>query len=341
MKRLSILIGVLILAVVIYFIFRKDLNQTSDLSSKDFAIPADTKINKFFYAANDKSKGYLTFTRNDKGEWWVENGKNRFKADTNSINDLLQYVLPKMQIQSPVNDAALDHVNRQMALNGVKAQFYVGSELIKTFYVGDQTADDLGTYMYLPGSERPCVVKIPGHNGYLTPFFNTDIQNWRSLDMMNIPASDIDKVSVVWAENPGSGFTITKNGDEPFMQNQNGNKIMANKNRMLAYLDMLTGITREAGGVAGINKTAAKDSILATSPFFSISVTKTNGQRVKLNLYRMKVSSETYSPETRDGSLKVYEVETYWGSMEGSGELWVMQDAVLKNRMKRLSDFIK
>lgn len=339
MKRLILLILILIAAIGSYFLLKKDLNHTSDIGTADFAIPENLKIDKIFYASKDKDAGFLTFTK-ENGIWWVDNGKLKLKADSSSLNDLVSYILPKMQVQSPVNDAALDQVNRFLAIKGVKAQFYAGSKLIKTFYVGDRTADDLGTYMYLPETTRPCIVKIPGHNGYLTPFFNTDINNWRTLALLDIPAAEMKSVKINWATEPNQDFTITRTADGPEMSKNGGSKVPANRNRMLAYLDMFEGITREAGEIAGVNKTAQKDSILQSVPYWSVTVTKTNGKVEKLNIYRRKVSSETYSPENRAGELKVYEIETYWGSIEGSNEIWVIQDAILKNRMKKISDFI-
>lgn len=341
MKRLGILIAVLISAIAAFLIFRKDLNRTGEIGIKDFALEYDPGIDKIFYSSNDKNKGYLTFTRDKNKVWWVENGKNKFKADTGSISDLLHMIMPKIEVKNPVDDASLEMVNSKMAISGVKAQFYKGEDLVKTIYAGERTADDLGTYMYLPGTERPCIVHISGHNGYLTPFFNTEINNWRTLAMLDIPAADIVSVTVSWPESPADGFTIVKNGDDPYITDHKGNKVNANRNRMLAYLDMLTGVTREAGEPAGINKTKKRDTILASVPYFSIEVKKKDHTSEKLNMYRIKVSSETYSPENRIGELKVYETETFWGVLQGSKELWVMQDAIMKNRMKKISDFLR
>lgn len=341
MKRLGILIAVLISALAAFFIFRKDLNHTGEIAAGDFALKYRPDIDKIFFASNDKTKGFLTFTKDQNQMWYVDNGKNKYPADTAFIIDLLRVVMPGLVVQNPVSDNSLDYINRKMSLSGVKVQFYSGNKELKTMYVGDRTADDLGTYMYLPGTKRPCIVKLPGHNGYLTPYFNTDIAAWRSLALIDVPAANIVSVKVDWPENPADGFTIYKNGDEPYMLDAGGNRVQANRNRMLAYLDMFTALTRESGEPAGINKTAQRDSILASRPFFSLEVRKKDKHTDILNLYRMKTSSETYSPENRIGELKVYETETYWGTLKGSGEIWVMQDAILKNRMKKRSDFLR
>lgn len=340
MKRLKILIAVLVIAVALFFVFRKDINHTAEIAPTDFAIPYDGKIDKIFYSSNNKKLGYLTFTLENK-IWWVNNGSKKYKADTGSVYDLLKFILPKLEVHSPVSDAALPNVNREMSISAVKAQFYSGSKEIKTMYVGSKTPDDLGTYMYLPGTKKPCIVKIPGHNGYVTPYFNVDINLWRTLTLLDVPSVQISKISVDWAEEPQNGFTLVKDNDNPYLLDKSGNRTNAGRNKLLAYLDMFSGLTREAGEMAGINKTISADSILLSKPFFSVKITKTDGNEEILDLYRRKVSSQTYSPETRDGDLKMYETETYWGSLRNSKEIWVVQDIVVKNRMKKISDFVR
>ncbi|MBS3913102.1 MAG: DUF4340 domain-containing protein [Bacteroidetes bacterium] len=336
MKRIIIAVSILILASLAYLFFRKNMSQTGEISSNAFTLQHPETIDKFFYS--NKKGEFLTFTKSKDGNWQVDNGKHKYNADTASINLMLKMIMPRIQVQSPVSDAAKDNVTRDMAINAVKVQFYSNKEEVKTFFVGSKTANDLGTYMHLPGTDRPCVVKIPGQEGYLTPFFNLDIDNWRSLVILGVPSFQIRELEIKWPEQPENGFRIVRDGDNIQLLNKDGKIIPASRNRILSYLEMFSNITREAGAPGGINRSKRKDSILRASPFFQIRITKQNGEKSILSLHHIPVSLETYTPETREGVLKVYETETYWGVLQGSDEIWILQDAIMKNRMKTLSD---
>lgn len=336
MKRIIIALAVLVAAFAAFYFLKRNMDQTGQTGSRDFAISNPKEIDKVFFSK--KNGLFLTFTKAENGTWKVYNGKVTYPVDTAYFNSMLFGVMPKIEIQSPVNDASKDGVIRDMAISATKAQFYKGDKLVKTIFVGDKTYNDLGTYMHLPGAERPCITRIAGRDGYLSLYFVVNIDDWRSPAILDVPASDIRELQVQWNEKPENSFTIRKDGDEVGVFNHKGQEVEANRNRVLAYLDMFTNVTREAGEKAGVNNTKRRDTILASVPFFYIAITKTNGKKEKLNLYRIPVSTETYSPETREGILKVYEAETYWGALEGTTEIWMLQDLVLKNRMKTLTD---
>ncbi|MCC7298194.1 MAG: DUF4340 domain-containing protein [Bacteroidia bacterium] len=340
MKRIYYSIALLLLAAIGFFLFKKNLNSTSSIGVNDFSIANPQKISKIHFASNDRKLGFLTFSKSKDGIWWVENGKNKYKADSIAVSDLLNYVMKKVQLKAPVNDASLEYVNREMALNATLAQFYEGDKLVKKLYVGGRTSDNLGTYMYLPGTDRPCITQIPGHDGYLTPYYNVNINNWRSPALFECDPTMIQSLQVNWPNNPENGFTIRKNGSEPELFAFNGKKVETSRNRLLAYLDMFASITREGGESAGINKSTEKDSIISGNPFFEVIAIFKDGTKRGFQLYPRKVSMETYSPENKIGELKVYETEIFWGKALQSDEIWLVQDAIVHKNLKTLTQLI-
>jgi uncharacterized protein (UPF0333 family) len=346
MKRIRFALLILIIAIAAVFFFWKNLNHTGKVGLKDFAIENPSKIDKIFFASNNKAKGWLQLEKDKAGIWWVKNGQKRLKADTHSIKDLLYYVMANLQVKNPVNDASLNSLNREMALNAVKAEFYTQDKLLKTIYVGGPTADLYGTYMYLPNQgnalshDRPCIVTVPSHNGYVTPYFNSEINNWRTTALIDVPASAIQSVKVQWPAAPQDNFSINVVDDNPQLFDGAGAVQNVNRNRLLAYLDMFTGVSREAGDLAGINKDfAAKSNLLKSEPFCIIEVVNKQKEATKLKLYYRPIGEETYTPETKTGELKTHEIDSYWAVLEGTDEIWVVQEAIVKNRMRRLRDF--
>ena len=201
MKRIRILLILLLLILLAAVIFWRNLNHTGPVGLNDFALKYPEKINKIFLSSNNKTKEFVILEKGADGVWWVKNDTKKYKADTFAIRDLLFYVMARIEVKNPINDAALAYINKELALHGVKAEFYANKEEVLKVYAGGPTTDLLGTYMYLPDQpngrgkhDRPCVVAVQGHNGYITPYFNTDINNWRTHAILDVEAAQIGRV---------------------------------------------------------------------------------------------------------------------------------------------------
>ena len=86
---------------------------------------------------------------------------------------------------------AFDNVIKYIATTGVYVEFFEGDEMVKSYTIGSNTPDHLGTYMLLKESKKPFVVHVPSFNGFLSPRYgiqgNTlDIINWRSNTVFNL-----------------------------------------------------------------------------------------------------------------------------------------------------------
>lgn len=339
MKRIGILISAIAALVILFLILKKNINQTHSLDTNAFRIDNPEKIDKILLSPNNPKLNYLILYReNDK--WFVKNDKLTEPADTHSIRELLYWVLKKAQIKSPVSDAEKEPVTREIALNGVKAALYNGASEVKTFYAGNPTPNQEATYMYHPDMERPCIVEIAGFKGYLTPYFTLDFDAWRSPVILDLPAEQIQKVEINWPEEPGKGFSISRENNVLVLRDAKGNiRKSVNSTRLLSFLERFQNIAREYGETAGINrKPALRDSVIRNGYFFAITLTDVNGKKQGVRMYRMKTSAETYAPDRRDGSVPNFETDTYWVQVDGKKELWVIQGAIMNSRMKTLDE---
>lgn len=339
MKRIGILIAILASISIAFLLLRKNINRTHTIDQQAFLISNPEKIDKILLSPNNSKLQYLILYRQDD-EWFVKNNKLTEPADTHSIRELLYWVLKKVQIKAPVSDAEKEPVTREIALNGVKAVFYTGSKEVSTFYVGNPTPNQEATYMYHPDMERPCIAEIAGFKGYLTPYFSLDFDAWRSPVILDLPAEQIQKVTITWPESPDKGFSICRENNAIVLRNIKNDVIkIANNTRLLAFLERFQNVAREYGETAGINrKPALRDSIIRNGHFFAINLTDMRGRKQGIRMYRMKTSAETYSPDRRDGSVPTFETDTYWVQIDGKKELWVIQGAIMNSRMKTIQD---
>ena len=85
-------------------------------------------------------------------------------------------------------------------------------KLTKTFYVGDDTSDNMGTYMLMEGSKEPFVMVIPSFRGFLSTRFIPDEDIWRDQTIFKIRLKDIQSVKMEFPLTPDSSFIINKTG---------------------------------------------------------------------------------------------------------------------------------
>lgn len=341
MKRILIATGLLLVILAAFFLLRQNMNRTHGEDPLMLRLESPAKVDKILLAPNHSKLTSLLIYRDKEGRWFMKHGEKTEAADTHSVHQLLFWVMRKVEVRNPVSDSEKETVTRDLALNGIKAVFYEGDREVHTVYAGSPTPDQEATYMYHPDMKRPAVVQISGFKGYLSPYFSVDPIAWLSPVLMDVPAEKISSVVVNWPAQKDQGFEIRQENGEAQLTTLSGNSLKARPNRLLSYLERFQNITREYGEIAGINrKQAMRDSILAAGPFFTLTVTDVSKKKSVIRLYHMALSSESYAQILRDGTPLSHETETFWVQKDDQKELWVIQGAIIRSRMKTLQDIM-
>ncbi|HOZ30931.1 MAG TPA: DUF4340 domain-containing protein [Bacteroidales bacterium] len=220
MKKTNLILFILLViaVTVVVIIFFKQKSEPEKVL-RDFAVQDTAAIDKIFMA--DKSNKTILLER--KSNYWTVNGKFTARRD---LVDLLLETICKLEVNSPVPEAKLDKVLKDLSVTGIKTEIYQHGELTKTYYVGGVTPDNMGTYMIMEGSELPFIVYIPGFNGYLTVRYNTEINEWREKNAFNYKIQDIAKVSVKYGDNKDESFIVEALGKNGYcLKDIDGNDI--------------------------------------------------------------------------------------------------------------------
>lgn len=216
-KNRFTLIAVIILALAaLYFLIFKSGFSTIGEKDNEFAVKDTGSITKIFIA--NKNNQSVTLTRVSKGQWMVN---NHFIARPDCINTLL-YTINMVTVKSIIDPRSWNTVIKNLSSAAVKVEIYQGDDRVKVYYVGGETADELGTYMLLvnPRTEenykQPYITYIPGFDGYLTTRYFIKEEDWRDRTIFQYYPYDLKSVSV---EYPGadSSFRITIEGKNQFM----------------------------------------------------------------------------------------------------------------------------
>ncbi|MBM3438488.1 MAG: DUF4340 domain-containing protein [Bacteroidetes bacterium] len=341
-KRTKIVLAVLLSTFAFLFLLWRNLNQTTAISHDLFALKSPNQINKITISPNNPKLPYLTLEKVD-GKWIVRNEAYSYPADTNSVNQLLFWAMPKLQVKCPVPDAAKENVIKDITLNGTKVIFSTNDVEQHTVFVGYATPTQDATYMYFPGTERPCEITVPGFIGYLTPYFNTNIQLWRSVFLVDVNSQEITSLKVTYPSAPDQSFQITQKQNQWQLLNYQQQPIAANRSLIAGYLELSKTLAREAGEPAVINRNPQQcKEVTASPPVAIFEYTFSTQPKKTIYIYSMAVTEgETYSMETKDGTPKTVETTLFWAKSNDEPTLWTIQEIILRNRLKTLSNFLQ
>lgn len=298
MKKSTIIISViaLILAAIAIYLTSNRSETTISKKYSDFSIEDTAAVSKIFIA--DKEDNAVTLIQSKEGRWEV-NDKYVVRSDA---MDLLLNTIHKIEVQRPVPRAAHNTVVKLLAAQSKKVEIYQHAyrinlsdnfrffpyeKLSKTYYVGQATQTNTGTYMLLEGSEVPFITYIPGFRGFLTTRFMTDVAEWRDPAIFRKEMNEIQSVEMHFLEKPSQSYKIKQIDDGEFelYAFQNNRKIAGYDTlRMLDFMTSFSNISFESS-LNDKMKQAKYDSIISSQPFHSITLQGINGEEQMVKTY--------------------------------------------------------
>lgn len=286
-NRLAIVLVVLMGSLTFWFVI-KNKNGTIRKEMKDFAVKDTAAIDKIFLA--DKNGRNLTLTREADG--WKVNGKYGVRMDC--LETLLE-TFARIDVKEPVGKKAQDNVMKALAARAVKCEIYQHGELVKAYYVGSETQNQMGTNMIMidletmKAMERPFVTYIPGFEGFLTTRYFTEERGWRDRTMFKYNPNDIKSVKMEVPYNPTYGYELTVKGNNDYeIKMLSDNKVVTDIDPLAVkqYLSYFQVLSFESFEVD--LKQPQIDSVLKSQPINILTVTDKNGVVNKVKFYARK-----------------------------------------------------
>ncbi|MBI5219662.1 MAG: DUF4340 domain-containing protein [Bacteroidia bacterium] len=210
MKKIkwTLVIAVILAAAVIYLYYTNS-KSTINKELRDFAIDDTASITKIFLV--DKNNHSITLEK--KENYWTVN--KDFTARNDLVNILLKTIC-RLNVKAPVPKSSHNTIVKSLAANSTKVEIYQNDRLVKTYYVGGSTPDNMGTYMLLEGSSVPFIMDIPGFTGYLSTRYTTDMVEWRERNVFRYKFSDIASVTAETPGAPSQSFKAISYGNNKF-----------------------------------------------------------------------------------------------------------------------------
>ncbi len=311
-----------ILAIVVYWLRRdaKDIESNS-FPDRDFAVRDTQNVYKIFLA--DREGTQVLLERNEGG--WVLN--NQYEAFEHTVNMLLS-TLAELQVKYIPPRTAVPTLVKDVAANGIKVELYnKANERLKTFYVGGNTPDDMGTAFIMEGYEQPYIMHLPSLEGGLRSRFRIREQQLISRWIFQEQTEDIVQVEINYPTQRNRSFVLKMKGKEasvaPFYPTT---KPIAGEILPAAVESFLYGF-QKLGAEAVLQDESERDSILQLIPFCEIKLTDSDGGISDLQLwpiYDMVAEEEAKF----DNPQKEWFIERYYAYSPEKGLFYLIQHHV-------------
>lgn len=261
-----------------WWLTQQDDRSTLDPLETSFNVTDTAAVDRIFIA--DKAGRTILAERQPEGYWMVN---NTYRARPDVIEYLLATLL-QMQVKSPVPRAAIDNVKSLIASVGKKVEVYSQGKKLQVFYVGHATIDSRGTYVIKEGAELPYIVQMPGWEGYISPRFFTNLEQWRERVLFRLSPDSIQEIKVRFYTNPSQDYILRMPQERRFqLLSADG------KTEYVVNLDKAKAAFRGPSKfvVEGFeNRSPMRDSILEAAPVqMNYQITEKNGQTHSFNTY--------------------------------------------------------
>ncbi len=332
-KNLLIILFILMAITAIYILRNSETTLKKEL--RDFAVKDTASISKIFIA--DRNGNNITLEKNNKKDWLL-NGKDEPKPD---LLKLLLNGIYNINVKYRVSKAAYNSVIKTLASSGIKCEIYLNDSQIpfKTYYVGSQTEDGMGTFMIIENSNTPFVTEVPGFSGYLTPRYSVDIDAWKLTRLFHIKPQEIKTLSVNYSNFPDKSFTIRLTDGKYSIESPLKNIFISKVDSIAIenYFSFYKNVYYESR--AKDLNSFKKDSILQYPPSITISLTDKTGLIEEVYIYPMAVSPSSLSKQDEKGNLLKYDVDRIYGYRKQDKEFVIIQHYTFDKYLRQFRDF--
>jgi len=333
-NRILILLTVLLGILAVYFLFRNDKSSFKK-ELRDFAVKDTAAISKIFLA--DRNGNSITLDRMQDGNWLVN---EKFAARKDLLQSLMTAIY-KVDVKENVTRSAYNNTIKSLSTSGVKCEIYLHNEdkPFKVYYVGGSTQDVLGTYMMLENSSAPFITEIPGFNGYLTPRYCLNLNDWKDPVLFKYTPDQIQKIEIDYAKFPERNLFLQRNGNK-FLVSVNASTPGIRRVDSVAvdnYLELYRNLYYESQE-SDLNA-AQHDSLKQTTPICSIGVTDVQGKNRSLIIFPMPLSEKSLTRQDTLGNPLKYDVDRMIGFLENESEWVVIQHYTFDRIFRSSIDF--
>ena len=336
----------IVLLIITVSLYLTDRFTTLKKESGLFAVEDTSAITKIFIA--DKNNNEVTLVRSTGGGWLV-NGKN--PAQPAKLNSFLK-TLADLEVRSPVPLAARDNVLKRMSVLAKKIEIYQvvptvdlfnfirlfpKEKMVKSYYIGDVTQDNLGTFMLMEGADDPYVIHIPGFRGFVSTRYTTNPDEWRDYTVFRSSLVDIASLKIEFPKEPDESYLLDVGEDKSVRISTLEGRPVGMAFDTLRVLNLLTsfGDVRFEARLNNMLEKEFIDSVLATTPSTIIELNERNGSSQRVVMYTKPSFAALYM---QDGAaLEPFDLDRAYALVNDGQDFVLVQYFVFDKVTRKLS----
>lgn len=295
--------------LTLWYLNRPEPKKTSLTDADaDFAIENTDEIGKIFLANRIRGEQYLLERRGD--EWFVQDTIKVYPL----IMESMLTAMRNMRIKYRPAEAAVPNIIKALATDQVKTEIYDRQgNLMKTYYVGGETNDNMGTYMIMEGSEKPFVMEIPFVSGSFKVRFDLGLLELTDKAIFREDTEEIEYISMEYPTRRDESFVLDRSsGDiivQPFYPTTPIMKQSPSKGSVERYLRNFEKNVSEAV----VKNNMGRDRFSKVGPFAEFVLRRRDGSERRITFY----PKDTTDPVT---GLPVQRTEKLVAAVNGNYE---------------------
>lgn len=282
-----------------------------------FASEPEKGITRIELRENEK-----TVILSNEEDGWKVNGKE--EARKNGILFLLR-ILTEMQIKSPVSPEFFDEEITLKGIQPVRVKVFEDKRLLKSFMVFRTSSNQYGNIMRRGENRLPFIVYLPGYEGDIGSEFISNEIFWAPYTLFNIHPSEIADLELENISDTLSSFRISVSGDVYLLSDTRKTLSGWDTSRVRRYISYFTWVPFESPAFSLSED--EKKMIESQTPIFRISVTKKDGDQVRVHLW-----------ERIEGDK--IDRDRLWVKVEGNDVLFVARYFDIDPLLKRVTYFL-
>ena len=343
-NRFLLILTLIVVVIAVLFVINRKYTTLDDAES-GFAIEDTSSVRMIFMA--DMNGRSVKLVKEAVGKWTLD---DKYLAHNYNINMLLR-TMQDLTVGYPVPLAARDNVLRRLATIARKVEIYQEEyrinlfnvirlfpheKLTRTYYVGDATQNNMGTYIKMDGADQPYVVFLPNLRGFIYPRYSTDAADWRDHTIFKTPIQDFASVKIEFLEEPGESFIVETavDGDFSLTTLNDGQAHAYDTLRMLQFVTAFKDLRFES---VLNNKLDAEyiDSLTSGPGAHIITLREKDGDEFVVRTFRKGGISEIYDKEGT--ALEPFDLDRLYAFVNDERDFVLIQYFVFDKALRTAS----
>jgi hypothetical protein len=249
--------------------------------------------------------------------------------------------MASIRVAQPIANSAMNSIIQMLAVSSTKVEiyeikplftifgvpFFKKERLSKTYYLGDATQNNLGSFALVEGMDTPYIIYKPGFRGFVTPQFSPKPIDWYSQLVFTTKLTQIQNASFIDMEKPEESFHIAKSGPRTFTFYDSHKNEICNYDTTL-LINMLSEFReRYYEKFFHEMEKSMKDSIVESKYVKSISITDIHNITTTLQLYYLVEKGDLYEDgEWVQADYEDISLDRFWAIINGNhNEIYSVQ----------------